>query len=40
MLLFGWLTLGIWWLVDFILILCGEFKDENGKYLKDWSFDK
>lgn len=39
MILFGWATLGIWWLVDFIMILCGEFKDIDGKPLKIWDFD-
>ena len=31
MILFGWLTFGIWWLVDLILVACGRFKDAEGK---------
>ena len=34
--LFGWLTFGIWLLVDAIRILRGTFKDENGKVVKNW----
>ncbi|MDD2192450.1 MAG: NINE protein [Bacteroidales bacterium] len=26
--------LGIWWLVDFIFILVGQFKDKEGNYIK------
>ncbi len=26
--------LGIWELVDFILLLCGKFKDAEGEYIK------
>lgn len=33
---FGWATLYIWNLVDGIMILCGAFKDENGKKLTRW----
>lgn len=28
---------GIWGLVDFIIILCGDFKDANGRYIKKWA---
>jgi len=28
--------LGIWVLIDFIMLCCGEFKDSNNKYLIDW----
>ncbi|WP_029512470.1 TM2 domain-containing protein [Mycoplasmopsis iners] len=35
-LLFGWLTLGIWPLVDFILAVCGYQKDGNGLLIKEW----
>lgn len=31
MILFGWLTLGIWWLIDVIMVACGNFKDAEGK---------
>ena len=27
--------LGIWTLVDFIVILCGNFKDKEGKLIKN-----
>jgi TM2 domain-containing membrane protein YozV len=26
---------GIWWLVDFIMILCGKFKDKDGSALTE-----
>lgn len=29
--------LGIWALVDFILILCGAFKDKQGLPIKQWN---
>lgn len=35
-LLFGWLTLFIWNQIDFILIICGAFKDAEGKVIKNW----
>ena len=35
--LFGWLTLFIWNLVDFIMIACGTFKDADGKVVKNWN---
>jgi hypothetical protein len=28
--------LGIWWTIDFIMILCGAFKDKQGLPLKNW----
>jgi len=31
MLLFWWATLGIWNLVDLIMIICEKFKDKEGK---------
>ena len=31
MILIGWATLGIWLLVDFIMILTGKFKDKEGR---------
>lgn len=31
----GWC---VWELIDFIMILCGSFKDKNNLLLKDWSF--
>lgn len=36
MLCTAWLTLGIWPLIDFILIVCGSFKDEGGLLLIKW----
>ena len=29
--------LGIWSLIDCIVILCGSFKDANGKTLSEWT---
>ncbi|HJM63293.1 MAG TPA: TM2 domain-containing protein [Roseibacillus sp.] len=29
--------LGIWVLVDWIMLLCGSFKDKEGKVLKEWT---
>ena len=28
--------LGIWWIVDFILIVTGEMKDDHGKKVSRW----
>jgi TM2 domain-containing membrane protein YozV len=28
--------LGIWALIDFILIVCGQFTDKEGQILKEW----
>jgi len=25
---------GIWWLIDFILVVCGAFRDKNGLLVK------
>ena len=36
MILVNWLTLGIWGLVDLILICCGTFTDSDGKLIKNW----
>lgn len=36
MIFFGWLTLGIWPLIDLIFILCGNFKDGDGKLITNW----
>jgi len=33
MILIGWLTLGIWHLVDFITICVGKFKDKEGRLI-------
>jgi TM2 domain-containing membrane protein YozV len=38
-LLFGWATLFIWNLVDWVLILIGSFKDADGKLVKNWELD-
>ena len=35
-LLVGWLTLGIWPLVDFIIIVAGAAHDGQGLPVKDW----
>ena len=29
--------LGIWWLVDMILILTGSFRDGNGQKITEWT---
>ena len=29
--------LGLWALVDFIMIVCGSFKDSEGKALTEWT---
>ncbi len=36
MVFLGWLTLGIWPLVDLILIACGSFKDGEGRLVTEW----
>lgn len=28
---------GIWWLVDMIMLLSGEFRDANGRLVRQWS---
>lgn len=33
---FGAIVSGIWVLIDFILILVGEFKDKEGRKLDEW----
>lgn len=38
-LLFGWVTLYIWVLVDWISILSGTFKDIDEKIISSWSVD-
>lgn len=35
--LFGWATLFIWPLVDWIMILSGSFKDKDGKVISNWN---
>lgn len=37
MIFLGWMTLGIWPLVDLILIATGSFKDGNGRFVTDWN---
>ena len=27
---------GIWWIIDFILIVTGSMKDDKGKLVKQW----
>jgi len=34
MLLFGWATLGIWLLIDLIIIVTGNFRDKEDKLIK------
>lgn len=36
-LLLGWLTAGIWPLVDWIIILCGAAHDGEGLPVRNWS---
>jgi TM2 domain-containing membrane protein YozV len=36
MLLFGWLTIGIWPLIDWLVVLCGGAKDGNRLPVKNW----
>lgn len=36
MILIGWLTLGIWWLVDLIMIIVGSFSDSDGNPIVKW----
>lgn len=31
--------LGIWYIIDFIMIVLGEFKDKEGRYVRDWQTD-
>ncbi|NLV95514.1 MAG: TM2 domain-containing protein [Candidatus Riflebacteria bacterium] len=37
--LFGWATLFIWPLVDWIMILAGSFKDKEGKVVSNWDLN-
>jgi len=30
-------VLGIGWLIDFIMIVVGSFKDKDGKLVKEWT---
>ncbi len=34
--LFGMLITGVWALVDIIMLATGNFKDKEGKVIKDW----
>ncbi len=36
MIFLGWMTLGIWPLVDLILIACGSFRDGDGLKIRLW----
>jgi TM2 domain-containing membrane protein YozV len=29
---------GIWWVIDFILIICGVFKDSAGRPITQWNY--
>ena len=29
--------LGIWYLIDLVLILCGEFRDKDGNKVRQWT---
>ncbi len=31
--------LGIWYVIDLILIILGEFRDKEGRLIKDWQTD-
>jgi hypothetical protein len=28
--------MGVWTLVDMIIIICGSFKDKDGRFVKTW----
>jgi TM2 domain-containing membrane protein YozV len=30
------IAVSIWWLIDFIMAICGSFKDKEGKLIKNW----
>lgn len=29
--------LGVWWLIDMIILLSGEFRDSDGRKIQDWA---
>jgi len=39
-LIFGIFTLGIWWIIDWILIGAGYYYDKNGVPMSDWYFNQ
>lgn len=36
MIFLGWLTFGIWPIIDLILIACGSFRDGEGRLVTEW----
>ncbi len=39
MILIGWLTFGIWHLIHLVVLLTGNFKDNEGKVVRKWIDD-
>ncbi len=28
--------LGIWWVIDLIFVICGSFRDKEGRFIRHW----